>query len=439
MAWSDGRRELLTGVARASARSFEWPFQTESLAQLSWPCSRPLGILRGNVEFAERRHRCSPQASTAGGNFMFLALVRAISLRDSGANDCDQKKRAHGWRPSSVLFAGAAVDFTPVIERGDPRNVIVDAAAALGSDLIILAAPGRSSLERFLVIGSVGEGPIGRTARSDVLVIAADSGLEPKAAARSSLTLRRRPSCYMQSYGSIRRKPASSKSTPTKVEMAIVHAPGPHIHRHANEEDVRVRHHPDDEPRYFGEVAQALKDHGQVLLVGPSMTKLHLARYVQRHDHALEARIVGIESADHPTDAQLVAHLRHYFHESAHVARTVISRGRLQAGNRRLIRLTMSVESTDDGRFVHRRGLRYWPLYCLCPHAMGTSMCNLQTSRIRSSSLILVAAWRPPRVAREARRRGRHGRRRRRRRDDHRDGRHRRSLHNQQQSPRPAM
>ena len=87
-----------------------------------------------------------------------------------------------------------------------------------------------------------------------------------------------------------------------KIEEAIVHSPGPHIHRHANEEDLRVRNHPDDEPRFFGAVAQALKDHGQVLLVGPSMTKLHFLRYLQRHD---------------PTDAQLVAHLRHYFHESA--------------------------------------------------------------------------------------------------------------------------
>jgi len=100
-----------------------------------------------------------------------------------------------------------------------------------------------------------------------------------------------------------------------KVEEAIVHAPGPHIHRHANEEDLRTRNHPDDEPRFFGEVGRALKDHRQVLLVGPSMTKLHFLRYAQRQDHALEARIVGIESADHPTDAQLVEHLRAYFNE----------------------------------------------------------------------------------------------------------------------------
>jgi len=102
-----------------------------------------------------------------------------------------------------------------------------------------------------------------------------------------------------------------------KVDEAVIHSAGPHIHRHANEEDLRVRNHPDDEPRFFGEVARALKDHGQVLLVGPSMTKLHFLRYVQRHDQPLDAKIVGIESADHPTDAQLVAHLRRYFHESA--------------------------------------------------------------------------------------------------------------------------
>jgi stalled ribosome rescue protein Dom34 len=102
-----------------------------------------------------------------------------------------------------------------------------------------------------------------------------------------------------------------------KVEQSILHSPGPHVHRHANEHDLRVRNHPDDEKRFFHEVAQVLRDRGQVLLVGPAMTKLHFLRYVQHHDHALEARIVGIESADHPTDAQLVAHLRHYFHESA--------------------------------------------------------------------------------------------------------------------------
>ena len=101
------------------------------------------------------------------------------------------------------------------------------------------------------------------------------------------------------------------------VEQSIVQAPGPHIHRHANEQDLRVRNHPDDEPRFFREVAQALTDRGRILLVGPAQTKLHFFRFVQQNDQALEKRIVGIESADHPSDAQLVEHLRAYFDESS--------------------------------------------------------------------------------------------------------------------------
>ncbi len=101
------------------------------------------------------------------------------------------------------------------------------------------------------------------------------------------------------------------------VVPAIVDSPGPHIHRHANEVDVRVRNHPDDEHRYFRDVARALEGHGQILLVGPAQTKLHFFRYIHEHDRQLEAKIVGIESADHPTDKQLIAHLQSYFHEEA--------------------------------------------------------------------------------------------------------------------------
>lgn len=102
-----------------------------------------------------------------------------------------------------------------------------------------------------------------------------------------------------------------------KVAQSVVDSPGPHIHRHTDEVDLRIRNHPDDEHRYFREVAGALAGHGDLLLVGPAQTKLHFFRYIQQHDHALAAKVVGIESADHPTNAQLVAHLRTYFNESA--------------------------------------------------------------------------------------------------------------------------
>jgi hypothetical protein len=47
--------------------------------------------------------------------------------------------------------------------------------------------------------------------------------------------------------------------------------------------------------------------------VGPSTAKLDFSRYLHKHDPALEARIVGIETVDHPSDGQLVAYARKYF------------------------------------------------------------------------------------------------------------------------------
>ena len=34
---------------------------------------------------------------------------------------------------------------------------------------------------------------------------------------------------------------------------------------------------------------------------------------MHKHEPKVEARIVGVETADHPTDAQIVAHARAYF------------------------------------------------------------------------------------------------------------------------------
>jgi len=93
-----------------------------------------------------------------------------------------------------------------------------------------------------------------------------------------------------------------------------VQSPNNHIHRHPKDMETRTRNHPDDQPRFFNEVVTAIAGAQEILLLGPSMTKLHFLRYVQKHDPALERRIVGLESADHPTDRQLVAHVRNYFH-----------------------------------------------------------------------------------------------------------------------------
>lgn len=64
---------------------------------------------------------------------------------------------------------------------------------------------------------------------------------------------------------------------------------------------------------FFHGIATALDGAGEVLVVGPGSAKLELIRYLHRHDAALEAKLVGVETVDHPTDGQIIAYARKYF------------------------------------------------------------------------------------------------------------------------------
>lgn len=97
-----------------------------------------------------------------------------------------------------------------------------------------------------------------------------------------------------------------------KVEEVTVETPRHVHHRHPKGHE-GAKEHPDDAKRFFQQVAQSLQGGESVLVVGPSTAKLDFIRYVHKHDHALEARIVGIETVDHPTDGQLAAYVKTYF------------------------------------------------------------------------------------------------------------------------------
>ena len=71
--------------------------------------------------------------------------------------------------------------------------------------------------------------------------------------------------------------------------------------------------HPADAKHFFHDVSQALNGADAILIVGPSTAKLELVRYLHLHEHALEVKVVGVETADHPTEGQLAAHAKQYF------------------------------------------------------------------------------------------------------------------------------
>jgi stalled ribosome rescue protein Dom34 len=100
------------------------------------------------------------------------------------------------------------------------------------------------------------------------------------------------------------------------ADEEVVLAPHRLHHKHPRGPE-GVKAHPEDDKRFFHEVAQSLEGSNEILLVGPSTAKLKFLRYVQTHRHALAAKIIGVETSDHPTDGQLLAHAKAYFKRMA--------------------------------------------------------------------------------------------------------------------------
>jgi hypothetical protein len=57
-----------------------------------------------------------------------------------------------------------------------------------------------------------------------------------------------------------------------------------------------------------------------VLIGGPASAKHELFKHIQRHEHQLLTRISAVETLDHPTDKELLAHARQYFRAADRMA-----------------------------------------------------------------------------------------------------------------------
>jgi stalled ribosome rescue protein Dom34 len=96
---------------------------------------------------------------------------------------------------------------------------------------------------------------------------------------------------------------------PERVDELVLLAPH-HVHNKSSRGSGGTKDHHEDAKRFFHEVAHSLEGVERVLVVGPSTAKLEFLRYIQKHDHALGPKIVGIETVDHPTDGQLIAYAK---------------------------------------------------------------------------------------------------------------------------------
>jgi stalled ribosome rescue protein Dom34 len=102
---------------------------------------------------------------------------------------------------------------------------------------------------------------------------------------------------------------------PDAADETTVLSPQHQMHRHPKGQ-ADAKEHPDDAHRFFSEVARAVDGVDAILITGPSSAKLEFFRYMHEHNPRLASQVVGIETADHPTDGQIVARARSYFKAS---------------------------------------------------------------------------------------------------------------------------
>lgn len=70
---------------------------------------------------------------------------------------------------------------------------------------------------------------------------------------------------------------------------------------------------PGPDHHFFDEVAAALGDAREILIVGPGNAKLEFRKDLDARHQAVGKRVVGVESADHPSDGELLTFARKYF------------------------------------------------------------------------------------------------------------------------------
>ena len=86
--------------------------------------------------------------------------------------------------------------------------------------------------------------------------------------------------------------------------------PTQHLHHKAN---TTGSGHAAPDARFMAHVLDAVREAGQILIIGPSTAKTELAKYFRNQDSKVGDRIVAVEAADHPSDGEIIAHARQYF------------------------------------------------------------------------------------------------------------------------------
>jgi len=93
----------------------------------------------------------------------------------------------------------------------------------------------------------------------------------------------------------------------SESQMLRAHPRHPHLHTKAGDR------HSTGDTHYLESIANLLSDATEILITGPAQEKLVFSKHLAAHHPHIAAKVVGVESADHPSAGQLLAHAKKYF------------------------------------------------------------------------------------------------------------------------------
>jgi stalled ribosome rescue protein Dom34 len=79
-----------------------------------------------------------------------------------------------------------------------------------------------------------------------------------------------------------------------------------HVVRDLHSRENRTGHRIEENKPFFEEVAKAIADAGSILIVGPAQEKDFFAKFLGEKHPAIRRYVEGVESADYPTDGELL-------------------------------------------------------------------------------------------------------------------------------------
>jgi len=92
----------------------------------------------------------------------------------------------------------------------------------------------------------------------------------------------------------------------TDVAASHVSDGKPHHHLHSKDEHAHQE--------MLADVAARLKPAKAILIVGPGQAKTAFKHYLDAHNPDIAKNVWDVQASDHPTDAQVVAAARSWFH-----------------------------------------------------------------------------------------------------------------------------